>query len=330
MWTEFQRSSVFDDVVQWRTLSTFLETLTFVSACWWWFCFPEMARPPVPAYEYESVQHLAHLDMILEVLTLVRIAIQIPTTASHTRHATANRYELHRCRLTAYLLACFLQRLVSQDNVVNILDVASIYNFCAANMHSLNLLFITGHEPKITGFSALFLLNFDFLLFWFGLRKANGSTPHLNAPWLHRLLRKIGFREHLVDFRRHSISSPTSLTLHKRFRRRLHPNLHRQVRPEMMGDIQEHYSTLYRLGSSTGASFQTMRELLSAAFPSTQLYYLLRLTSFVNELFRSKAQKLLAQVLNKRTLQVPATLTHLLLPPLHARDWKARLGLWLQ
>ena len=116
MWTEFQRSGIFDEVVQWSTLSTFLETLTFVSACWW-FCFPELPRPPVPADEFESIQHLAHLDMILEVLTLVRIALQIPMTAvSHTRQAAANRYELHRCRMTAYLLVCFLQRLVSQDN----------------------------------------------------------------------------------------------------------------------------------------------------------------------------------------------------------------------
>ena len=37
--------------------------------------------------------------------------------------------------------------------------------------------------------------------------------PHLNAHWAHRLLRKIGFREHLVDCRRHSLSSPTSLDL---------------------------------------------------------------------------------------------------------------------
>ena len=154
--------------------------------------------------------------------------------------------------------------------------------------------------------------------------------PHLNAPWVHRLLRKIGFREHLVDFRRHSLSSPTSISLHKRFRRRLHPNLHRQLRPEMLDDIQAHYSTFCQLGSNTGASFQTMRDLLSAAFPSTQLYYFLRLSSFVKEPFRSKAQKLLAQVLHKRALQVPATMTQLLLPPLHVRDWKAKLGTWLQ
>ena len=127
--------------------------------------------------------------------------------------------------------------------------------------------------------------------------------PHLNAPWVHRLLRKTGFREHLVDFRRHSLSSPTSLSLHKRFRRRLHPDLHRQLRPEMLDDIQAHYSTLYRLGSNTGASFQTMRDLLSAAFPSTQLYYFQRLSTFVNEPFRS--------VLRKRQLQVPTAMTQL-------------------
>ena len=133
--------------------------------------------------------------------------------------------------------------------------------------------------------------------------------PHLNAPWLHRLLRKIGFREHLIDFRRHSLSSPTSLSLHKRFRRQLHPDLHRQLRPEMLDDIQAHYSTLYQLGSNTGASFQAMHDLLSAAFPPTQLYYFLRLSVFVNEPFRSKAQKLLHQVMRKRQLQLPSTMT---------------------
>ena len=116
--------------------------------------------------------------------------------------------------------------------------------------------------------------------------------PHLNASWVHRLLRKLGFRKHLVDFRR-SISSPTSLSLH-------------QLRSEMLDGIQARYSTVYQLGSNTGASFQTMRDLVSAAFPPTQLYYFLRLTSFVNEPFRSKAQELLAQVSHRRKLQVPA------------------------
>ena len=98
----------------------------------------------------------------------------------------------------------------------------------------------------------------------------------------------------------------------------------------MLDDIQAHYSTLYQLGSNTGASFQAMRDLLSAAFPPTQLYYFLRLSVFVNEPFRPKAQKLLAQVMRKRQLQSPSTLTPLLLPPLHVRNWKAQLGTWLQ
>ena len=296
MWTELQRSGVFDEVVQWRTLSTFLETLTFVSACWRFF-FPEL----------NQFTNYPHLDVVLEVLTLVRIALQIPMTAvSHTQHAVANRYEIHRCRMTAYLLVCFLQRPISQDNgcIPPFFDVLH----CAIPI-----------QIRLPTFSV-----------WVQESKWQYTLrPHLNAPWVHRLLRKVGFREHLVDFRRHSLSSPTSLSLHKRFRRRLRPNLHRQLRPAVLDDIQAHYSALYQLGSNTGASFQTMRGLLSA-FPPTQLYYFLRLATFVNEPFRSKAQKLLAQVLHKRKLQAPATLTQLLLPPLHARDWKAKLGTWLQ
>ena len=92
MWTELQRSGIFDDVAQWHTLTTFLETLTFFSACWR-FCFPGLPLPTAPPDEYESIQQLPQLHLILEVLTLVRIALQIPTTAmSHTRHAVANRY----------------------------------------------------------------------------------------------------------------------------------------------------------------------------------------------------------------------------------------------
>ena len=60
------------------------------------------------------------------------------------------------------------------------------------------------------------------------------------------------------------------------------------------------------------------------------LYYFLRLSVFVNEPFRSKAQKLLAQVMRKRQLQLPSTMTQLLLPPLHVQNWKAQLGTWLQ
>ena len=35
---------------------------------------------------------------------------------SRSRHTVANRYELHRCRITSYLLICFLQRLISQNH----------------------------------------------------------------------------------------------------------------------------------------------------------------------------------------------------------------------
>ena len=48
---------------------------------------------------------------------MVRIALQIPIHAmSQSHHTVANRYELHRCRCTAYLLISFLQRLISQDH----------------------------------------------------------------------------------------------------------------------------------------------------------------------------------------------------------------------
>ena len=67
--------------------------------------------------EYESIQQLPQLDLILEVLTVVRIALQIPIhSMSRSSHTVANRYELHRCRNTAYLLICFLQRLISQNH----------------------------------------------------------------------------------------------------------------------------------------------------------------------------------------------------------------------
>ena len=349
----------------------------------------------------------------LEVLTMVRIALQIPMySVSRSRHTVANRYELHRCRITSYLLICFLQRLITQNHgfIPSFFEVLHFYKtslLCEvmhstfADMKHLRSLrarfpdlydFIQDpghhqqpcvyirlspwHNPYYIGATEQDVLRREHsrsrkylqllrgqhaffepaLHYW---KRSNNYwlycaipveiklplssvwvqeskwqymlRPHLNAPRVHRLLRKIGFRKHLVDFRCHSLSSPTPLSLHKRFRRRLHPDLHRQLRPEMLDDIQAHYSTLYQLGSNTGASFQTMRDLLSAAFPSTQLC---STTSCgcppSSTTFRSKAQKLLAQVMRKRQLQVPTTMTQLLLPPLHVRNWKAQLGTWLQ
>ena len=57
----------------------------------------------------QPTKGLAHrLDLILEVLVVVRIALQIPVhSMSQSYHTVASRYELHRCRCTAYLLISF-------------------------------------------------------------------------------------------------------------------------------------------------------------------------------------------------------------------------------
>ena len=251
---------------------------------------------------------------------MVRIALQIPTHAmSQSQHTVANRYELHRCRCTAYLLISFLQRLISQDHgyVPPFFEVLHFYkaSLLCEIMHSTfadtrhlrsirtrfpdlyDFIHDPGHHhlspwhtPYYVGATDQDVLRREHsrsrkflqllrgrhaffepaLHYW---KRSNTYwlfcavpveiklpvssvwvqeskwqyllRPHLNAPWVHRLLRKVGFREHLVDFRRHSLSSPTSLGLRKRFRRRLHPDLQRQLRPEMLDDIQAHYSILY-------------------------------------------------------------------------------------
>ena len=411
MLNELRRCGIYDDVAQWQSLDDLLHSLTTFSTCWN-YCFPGLPPPSIPVEEYESITQLPWLSLILEVLVVVRIALQIPNCAmSNSHHTVANRYELHRCRCAAYLLISFLQRLISQDHgyFPPFFEVLHFYktSLLCEIMHStfadtrhlrslrarfpdlydfihdpghhqqpcVYIRLSPWHTPYYVGATDQDVLRREHsrsrkflqllrgrhaffepaLHYW---KRSNTYwifcavpveiklpvssvwvqeskwqyllRPHLNAPWVHRILRKVGFREHLVDFRRHSLSSPTSLGLHKRFRRRLHPDLQRQLRPDALDDIQAHYSILYQLGSNTGASFQVMRDLLSAAFPPTQLYYLLRLAVFVNEPFRSKAQKLLTQVLRKRRLQPPSTLTQLLLPPLHVQNWKALLGTWLQ
>ena len=161
------------------------------------------------------------------------------------------------------------------------------------SMRFWNRRFIIGIDQRTVGFIALFPLKFDDLI-QSGYKRANGSVltsmPLVYTGSFARLV----FASILLTFADMPFGSCIQ-TLQKLFRRRLHPNLHRQLRPEALDDIQARYSLLHKLGSNTGASFQSMRGLLSAAFPSTQLYYFLRLVELVKEPFRSKAHTGTAQ-----------------------------------
>ena len=86
--------------------------------------------------EYESILHLPQLDLILEVLTMVRIALQIPMH-SRSRHTVTNRYELHRCRITSYLLICLLLRLISQNHgyIPPFFEVLHYYHYYHHHYH---------------------------------------------------------------------------------------------------------------------------------------------------------------------------------------------------
>ena len=91
--------------------------------------------------------------------------------------------------------------------------------------------------------------------------------PQLNAPCIHRILARMGFHEHLTDFRQNALRAPTSLTLFKRLQRRLRPVLPRRVHQDPRQDVQHQNEMLHRLGSNTGASYHFLRELRSVAFP---------------------------------------------------------------
>ena len=292
MLAELRRCGIYDDVAQWHSLDTFLHSLTMFSTCWQ-YCFPGLPPPSIPIDEYESVAHLPWLGLILEVLVVVRIALQIPIHAmSQSYHTVANRYELHRCRRTAYLLISFLQRLISQDYgyVPPFFEVLHFYktSLLCEIMHStfadtrhlrslrtrfpdlydfihdpghhqqpcVYIRLSPWHTPYYVGATDQDVLRREHsrsrkflqllrgrhaffepaLHYWkrsntywlfcaipveiklpissVWVQKSKWQyllRPHLNAPWVHRLLRKVGFREHLVDFRRHSLSSPTSL-----------------------------------------------------------------------------------------------------------------------
>ena len=92
MWKEFQQSGIFDDVVRWQSLSSFLDTLTFISVCWS-FAFPDQLRPAAPDLKVHSVLHLARLDLILESLILVLVPLQVPISVfAHTCNENDSRF----------------------------------------------------------------------------------------------------------------------------------------------------------------------------------------------------------------------------------------------
>ena len=116
MLDELRHCGIYDDVAQWQSLDDLLHSFTVFSTCWH-YCFPGLPLPSIPIEEYESITQLPWLGLILEVLVVVRMALQIPNRAmSSSNHTVANRYELHRCRCAAYLLISFLQRLITQDH----------------------------------------------------------------------------------------------------------------------------------------------------------------------------------------------------------------------
>ena len=82
MWSEFRSGGILNDLVRWQsvTFSTLLSSLAFISAGWN-FVFPELPRRAVPAHEVVSILKLAHVDIIIEALTLVRVSLQIPANA---------------------------------------------------------------------------------------------------------------------------------------------------------------------------------------------------------------------------------------------------------
>ena len=204
---------------------------------------------------------------------------------------------LHGTRLTT------LVRLIRTFYDVNTHAVANFYNYFGDVMPSSNPRFTTGSDPILTGFSAPFRLRSNFPFPRFGSRKASGASGSISL---------------IFDVIRCRLPPPSVYT--NAFDDDYIRIFNGKYDPTCWMTFKHIYSILYQLGSNTGASFQATRNLLSAAFPPTQLYYFLRLSVFVNEPFRSKAQKLLAQVLRKRQLQSPTTLTQLLLPPLHVRN----------
>ena len=108
---------------------------------------------------------------------------------------------------------------------------------------------------------------------------------------IHRLLRQLAFREHLTDFRRHSLTMPSSISMQKRFRRRLHP---RQVRLRSLRALDSDQTMIPCIARAPILEHRftlPVCDLLSSAFPAVGLRYLLRLVDFVNEPCRSRPKR---------------------------------------
>ena len=152
MWTELRHSGILDDVARRQSLSSFLGTLDFVSTCWS-FSFPDHPHPSVPDAEVQSIHHLAHFDMIVEGIILARITLQIPSAAfANTRDMIVNKFELHICRMSAYLLICFVRRLIVQDNgfIPAFFEVLHLYKtsiFCSPHLQNNGI-----HRPYALAF----------------------------------------------------------------------------------------------------------------------------------------------------------------------------------
>ena len=150
----------------------------------------------------------------------------------------------------------------------------------------LNPLFTTGIVLRTIGFSAPYPSNFVSLRFQCGLERANGST--LSTTTSQRLS---GYTEYFVV---NALLTFDDIPFHCPLRSR-YTNVSGADCILIYIDRYAHKhwmifrrTILYctNLGPTTGASFQTMRDLLSAAFPSTQVY---DLVEFVNEPLRPRS-----------------------------------------
>ena len=140
------------------------------------------------------------------------------------------------------------------------------------------------------------------------LRSIEASTivqfrAQLNAPYVHRRLKKLGVP--LPTFRSdHCCTGKPGQRAHRRRLRMLA----RMRLSECQMDFQEtaqHLDLLNRLGSNTSEKFNVSRLLRSAAVSTSFVFYLLRLLPHLDALPRSRAHDQLRQILRFRGTDLP-------------------------